>query len=237
MLSKMQELMPIDPPRTVRIRFRKVGKLQYISHLDLQRTMQHCIKRSGIPAWYTKGFNPHYKLVFALPLSVGAESECELLDLRIDRDIADAEILRRFNETVTEELQGLDAWTPTTKFADIAWAKYSVTLSGPVLGDGDAAAAKKLLTTSPLMMIKRSKSGEREVDLVPMIHSVEADGGAGELTLSLMLNAAGADYLNPELVVRALREQLWDGTDDPDLLTWRILREETYFADGLTPFR
>ena len=237
MLSKMQELMPIDPPRTVRIRFRKVGKLQYISHLDLQRTMQHCIKRSGIPAWYTKGFNPHYKLVFALPLSVGAESECELLDLRIDRDIADAEILRRFNETVTEELQGLDAWTPTTKFADIAWAKYSVTLSGPVLGDDDAAAAKKLLTTSPLMMIKRSKSGEREVDLVPMIHSVEADGGAGELTLSLMLNAAGADYLNPELVVRALREQLWDGTDDPDLLTWRILREETYFADGLTPFR
>lgn len=237
MLSKMQELMPIDPPRTVRIRFRKVGKLQYISHLDLQRTMQHCIKRSGIPAWYTKGFNPHYKLVFALPLSVGAESECELLDLRIDRDIADAEILRLFNATVTEELQGLEAYTPTTKFADIAWAKYSVTFRGPVLRDGDAEAAGVLLTTSPLMMIKRSKSGEREVDLVPMIRTVETAGGAGELTLSLMLNAAGADYLNPELVVRALRERLWEGTEDPDLLTWRILREEIYLADGETPFR
>ncbi len=237
MLSKMQELMPIDPPRTVRIRFRKVGKLQYISHLDLQRTMQHCIKRSGIPAWYTKGFNPHYKLVFALPLSVGAESECELLDLRIDREIPDAEILSRFNETVTEELRGLDAWTPTTKFSEIAWAKYSVTLNGPVLRDGDAAAAVKLLTTSPLMMTKRSKSGEREVDLVPMIRAVNAEGGAGELTISLMLNAAGADYLNPELVVRALRERLWDGAEDPDLLTWRILREEIYFADGETPFR
>ncbi len=237
MLSKMQELMPIDPPRTVRIRFRKVGKLQYISHLDLQRTMQHCIKRSGIPAWYTKGFNPHYKLVFALPLSVGAESECELLDLRIDRDIADAEILRRFNATVTEELMGLEAYTPTTKFSDIAWAKYRVTLNGPLLKDGDADAAERLLTTSPLMMIKRSKSGEREVDLVPMIRTVETAGGAGELTLSLMLNAAGADYLNPELVVRALREQLWAGTDDPDLLTWRILREKIYFADGVTPFR
>lgn len=237
MLSKMQELMPIDPPRTVRIRFRKVGKLQYISHLDLQRTMQHCIKRSGIPAWYTKGFNPHYKLVFALPLSVGAESECELLDLRIDREIADEEILRLFNATVTEELQGLEAYTPATKFADIAWAKYSVTFCGPVLQDGDAEAAKQLLTTSPLMMIKRSKSGEREVDLVPMIRTVETAGGAGELTLSLMLNAAGADYLNPELVVRALRERLWEGTEDPDLLTWRILREEIYLADGETPFR
>ena len=237
MLSKMQELMPIDPPRTVRIRFRKVGKLQYISHLDLQRTMQHCIKRSGIPAWYTKGFNPHYKLVFALPLSVGAESECELLDLRIDREIADEEILRLFNSTVTEELQGLEAYTPTTKFADIAWAKYSVTLRGPVLREEDVRYAYAQLTTSPLMMIKRSKSGEREVDLVPMIRTVETTGGAGELNLSLMLNAAGADYLNPELVVRALRERLWEGTEDPDLLTWRILREEIYLADGETPFR
>ncbi|MBQ8396774.1 MAG: DUF2344 domain-containing protein [Clostridia bacterium] len=237
MLSKMQGLTPIDPPRTVRIRFRKVGKLQYISHLDLQRTMQHCIKRSGIPAWYTKGFNPHYKLVFALPLSVGAESECELLDLRIDREISDAEILRRFNETVTEELMGLEAYTPTTKFADIAWAEYCVTLTGAAVADGAAEEVKRMLTTSPLMMVKRSKSGEKEVDLVPMIRSVTAEGGAGELTLRLVLSAAGADYLNPELVVTALRERLWPGVDDPVQLSWRILREQVYCADGVTAFR
>ncbi len=237
MLSKMQGLTPIDPPRTVRIRFRKVGKLQYISHLDLQRTMQHCIKRSGIPAWYTKGFNPHYKLVFALPLSVGAESECELLDLRIDREISDDEILRRFNETVTDELRGLEAYTPTTKFADIAWAEYRVTLSGGAIIDGQAAETRRILTTSPLMMVKRSKSGEREVDLVPMIRAVDAEGGAGELTLRLMLSAAGADYLNPELVVTALRERLWPGVDDPAALNWRILREQVYCADGVTVFR
>ncbi|MBR7184460.1 MAG: TIGR03936 family radical SAM-associated protein [Clostridia bacterium] len=237
MLSKMQGLTPIDPPRTVRIRFRKVGKLQYISHLDLQRTMQHCIKRSGIPAWYTKGFNPHYKLVFALPLPVGAESECELLDLRIDREISDAEILRRFNETVTDELRGLEAYTPTTKFADIAWAEYAVTLTGTAVTDGMAAEAERILTTSPLMMVKRSKSGEREVDLVPMIRSVRAEGGAGELTLRLVLSAAGADYLNPELVVTALRERLWAGVEHPDTLSWRILREQVYCADGQTTFR
>ena len=237
MLSKMQGLTPIDPPRTVRIRFRKVGKLQYISHLDLQRTMQHCIKRSGISAWYTKGFNPHYKLVFALPLSVGAESECELLDLRIDREIADEEILRRFNETVTDELRGLEAYTPTTKFADIAWAEYAVTISGTAVEGSMAAEAEQILTTSPLMMIKRSKSGEREVDLVPMIRSVKAEGGAGEMTLRLVLSAAGADYLNPELVITALRERLWPGVDAPDALSWRILREQIYCADGITVFR
>lgn len=235
MLSKMQELMPIDPPRTVRIRFRKVGNLQYISHLDLQRTMQRCIKRSGIPAWYTKGFNPHYKLVFALPLSVGAESCCELLDLRIDREIADDEILRRFNETVTDELRGLEAYTPTTKFSDITWAGYRIVLRGSGISADAAAAAERRLTTAPLTMLKRSKSGEREVDIIPLIKRVSASGDAGELCLSVVLCAAGADYLNPELVVSALREQL--PQIDTEDLAWTIMRREIYGPDGVTPFR
>lgn len=235
MLSKMQGLTPIDPPRTVRIRFRKVGNLQYISHLDLQRTMQRCIKRSGIPAWYTKGFNPHYKLVFALPLSVGAESVCELLDLRIDREIADDEILRRFNETVTEELGGIEAYTPTTKFSDIVWAGYRIVLRSPAIVPETAAEAERVLTEAPLTMLKRSKSGEREVDIIPLIKRVGVSGGEGELCISAILCVSGADYLNPELVVSALRQKL--PQLDTDDLAYTIMREEIYLADGITPFR
>lgn len=168
---------------------------------------------------------------------MGAESECELLDLRIDRDISNEEILRLFNETVTEELHGLEAYTPETKFADIAWAGYGVTITGTAVAEGVAEAARQVLITSPLTMMKRSKSGEKAVDLVPLIRCAEVSGGAGELTLRLMLSAAGADYLNPELVVTALRERLWPEIDDPEQLSWRILRENMYFADGTTLFR
>ena len=73
-------------PRVVRIKFIKVGSLQYISHLDLQRTMARaCRTKSGL---VYRGFNPHIKLVFAVPLAVGVESICEFLDIRITGDIS-----------------------------------------------------------------------------------------------------------------------------------------------------
>ena len=65
----------LDEPRTLRVRFVKKGNLQYISHLDLQRTFGRVLVRAGLPLWYTKGFNPHIKMVFGMPLPVGAESE------------------------------------------------------------------------------------------------------------------------------------------------------------------
>ena len=50
---------------TVRIWFSKKGEASYISLLDLQRVMGRAIKRSGVPAWYTQGFNPHIYMTFA----------------------------------------------------------------------------------------------------------------------------------------------------------------------------
>ena len=59
---------------TVRIWFSKKGEASYISLLDLQRVMGRAIKRSGVPAWYTQGFNPHIYMTFACPLPLGQES-------------------------------------------------------------------------------------------------------------------------------------------------------------------
>ena len=55
----------------VRLWFQKCGDARYISHLDLSRCMQRALKRSGLPIWYTEGFNPHAYVTFALPLSMG----------------------------------------------------------------------------------------------------------------------------------------------------------------------
>ena len=125
-ISKLEErkrllsLPPLERPVTVRLKFRKVGSLQYISHLDLQRTFHRILVRSNIPMWYTKGFNPHAKLVFGVPLSVGTESMCEMADLRIERKISLEDIVKQMNEQLTDEMYVLDAYYPTTKFADTA---------------------------------------------------------------------------------------------------------------------
>ena len=147
-------------PRTVRLRFRKVGNLQYISHLDLQRTFNRVLVRAGLPLWYTKGFNPHIKMVFGMPLPVGSESECEMLDIRIEREMSEAEIKERLNRELTDELLVLDVYVPSEKFTAIAYAEYEYTI---VTTGADAALAEqveKALVCGNLTVTKKSKSGE-----------------------------------------------------------------------------
>ena len=77
-------MVPTQEITKVRIKFSKVGDLMYISHLDLARTMQRIILRSELDIWYSEGFNPQPKMVFAQPLPTGVESVCELLDIKLN---------------------------------------------------------------------------------------------------------------------------------------------------------
>ena len=65
----------------VRAIFEKTGRSKYISHLDLNRCMLRTFRRSGLPIWYTEGFNPHLYYAFALALSLGFESSCEIFGI------------------------------------------------------------------------------------------------------------------------------------------------------------
>ena len=205
--KKILALPELVPPKTVRLKFRKVGKLQYISHLDLQRTFMRVITRSCIPAWYTKGFNPHAKLVFSTPLGVGAESECELLDIRIDRDMPLEEIKDRLNAELTDELRITDAYFPKNDFLDIAYADYEILIHTSSLASDTAENIKSVLSHSPLMMVKKTKSGEKEIDIIPMIASVNAELCGDNVMIRATLKASSTEYLNPELLISALREK------------------------------
>ena len=78
--------------KSVRIVFSKTGRAKYVSHLDLVRAMTRAVRRADIPLWYTEGFNPRPKLVFASPLSVGCGSACEIMDIRVLPEVTDEEI-------------------------------------------------------------------------------------------------------------------------------------------------
>ena len=239
MLSQDKMNYPkLSEPRTVRVKFRKVGNLQYISHLDLQRTVSRVLVRAGIPMWYTQGFNPHAKIVFGLPLSVGAQSECEYLDLRIDRDMPCDEIKTRLNRVLTDELCVLDAYiAPKSAFADIVWAEYDIRIRTECLTQDLADEMQTYLTTSPLMMDKKSKSGIRQVDITTLIRSLHAAVEDGELRVAATLCVSGADYLNPEYLIRALRDKFGILPEGDVVSEYSILRTKVYLADGETEFR
>ena len=223
--SKKLSRPMLDTPETVRIKFCKVGTLQFISHLDLQRTFHRVLVRAGIPMWYTKGFNPHAKLVFGVPLSVGTESMCEMADLKIERKISLEEIKNQLNEHLTDEMYVLEAYYPTTKFADVSYADYTVTLNSEEIGaDSEKAAAQ--LFASPIMMIKKSKSGEKEVDITTFIKKISFSAQNGVMTINAILSAGSTENLNPEYIVTALKNSGIFGKDSD--CSYRIMRNRVY---------
>ena len=238
--SDLTKWKKLDTPKTVRIKFRKVGDLQYISHLDLQRTIARVLVRANIPMWYTQGFNPHAKVIFGLPLSVGTESECEFIDLRIDRDIPPEDIKKQLNCELTDEMQILEAYEPTSKFQDVAWAKYEICLRFPSASATVAQELQALYTTSPLNMTKKSKSGDKEIDVCTMIRKINTvynEDRPSEIRISAILSAGNAEHLNPELLIKAAKDRLGILCGNPAEESYTILRTHVYTADGVTEFR
>ncbi|MBE6593978.1 MAG: DUF2344 domain-containing protein [Ruminococcaceae bacterium] len=236
--KRVKALPELEPPRTVRLKFCKFGTLQYISHLDLQTAFNRIINRACLPVWYTKGFNPHIKLVFSTPLSVGTESVCEYLDIRIDREMSCEEIKDRLNAEMTDEFYITEAYLPENDFCDIGWASYEISIHTDGASEELAQKAKKLLTTSPLVLTKKSKSGEKEVDIIPFIKSISAeyDAKKDSVDIKTTVKASSTEYLNPELIVTGLRKYLGVLSGDPVTEYYSIMRT-AIFKEDMTEFR
>ena len=209
-MVQVQETKPKLPTRPVRFAFSKTGVLQYISHLDLQRTMAHAIIRAGIPVWYTEGYNPKPRLQFSTPLSIGTESRYELMDLRIvlpdeNAPMPDLTAMKdALNVTLPDELNVFDAYEPSSKFADIEFSAYTVRIEEEEPDESKLEACRRVLTSSPLVVLKRTKSGEKDTDISPMIRTLSVAREGNEIVLSMILTASSASFLNPEYVVTAL---------------------------------
>jgi len=225
MLSDREiEALPTLPePLTVRLRFVKTGPLQYISHLDLQRTFGRILSRARLPLWYTQGFNPHPKLVFALPLSIGCESECELADVKLVKKLPAEEIRERMCRASVPNLTFTGCTFPERKFSDIAFASYRITF--PAREGADADGINRFLASSPIIMTKRTKSGEKETDISALIKSAAAVRDGDCFIIDAVLAASEGNTLNPELLLGALRRafSIPDPEDDVRILRRGLL--------------
>ena len=225
-------MVQVNEKITLRVKFRKTGSLQYISHLDLVRTMNKIIVRAKLPLWYTEGFNPKPKMAFAAPLSIGTESFCEYMDLRLTERMDPEEALRRLNVNMTSEMQAIEAYYPETKFTDLKWLSYTILIKT----DGaDAALAKRceeIILGDRLEVLKNTKSGEATVDIRPLIRSAEAVSEGECIRLSCILSADPSSFLNPEYVIKALRSGAGI-LSNPDLTAeyYSILRERAFDAE------
>ena len=237
---------PLLPePKFIRFKFRKVGNLQFISHLDLQKAMAKVLVRAKAPLWYTKGFNPHAKLIFALPLSVGAQSECEYLDVRVDRAIPPLELMEHINFELTEELRFLDAYYPETKLEDIYWAEYDFEIRTAGADENLAHEVEKLLCGEQIIILKKAKDKYKniffkEVDIAPYVREVKVELDNGSIKINAKLSASinqTHPHINPENIVTMLKDKLGILSGDVMAEGYDIMRTRIYFEDGKTDFR
>ena len=205
--KKISDYPLLETPVTVRLCFCKKGALQYISHLDLQRTFQRILSRAELPLWYTQGFNPHPKLVFGLPLPIGCESVCEMADIKLTRDMPAEDILSRLHRATVSELDFFDCYVAEKKFADIDSALYEYIID--YNGDGEMVEKiSRVLSNSPLCVMKHTKSGEKEVDIFPLIKKCEVSATEGKIVIKALLAAGSRENLSPEYLLEALRKRL-----------------------------
>lgn len=232
-----QTMKSLEKPVFIRFKLVKIGSLQFISHLDLHRTVNRAIIRAGIPAWYSKGFNPHTKLVFATPLSVGSQSRCEYLDVRVDREIEPQVAMERLNaELASDELYFVEAYFPTTSFTDIVWSEYVIEIFNEGMSGDAANAVNELFACPKILMMKRSKAGDREVNIIPYIKRLKAKFEGDKLVINTTLSANSQNYLNPELIVSAIRRELGILHEDATKDLYSVMRINVLCDDGETPF-
>lgn len=189
--------------REVRLRFSKTGQAKYISHLDTNRVFSRALARAKINLWYTQGFNPRPYMSFSLPLSLGVESYCENVDLRILDDLTDEEIKERMNNALPHGIRIVDVYEDFMDCHDIVYSDYVYKFE---FKDNETALEKinAVLESDEILAQKKAKQGKRrilkETDIKQFIVKYNASIRDNNIVLNIRLLAGPDKNLNPTLL-------------------------------------
>ena len=117
----------------IRITFVKQGALRYTGHLDLHKLWERAARRAELPLAYSQGFHPQPKMNMAAALPLGFSSRCEVMDMKLERDISLEDLPARLNTTLPSglqvvEVEQVDERAPALQ-TQVASAEYEVTLT------------------------------------------------------------------------------------------------------------
>ena len=190
--------------------FEKTGNAVWISHLDLMRVFQRSFKRAGLPLTHTQGFNPRPSVSIALPMSVGVESRCELLDFDLEGDpVPNEEICQRLNQALVEGVRVLRVYDNGTKLKHLCYLSCEVELE---YDNGIPAQAheeiSRLFAREAVTVEKKNKNGTRQENIIPMIKRLEIAPKDGNTLVLRGLVCCQNPTLNPMQLCTAIEVYL-----------------------------
>ena len=214
----------------VRIKFSKEGPVRFIGHLDIMRYFQKAIRIAGIDIAYSTGFSPHQIMSFASPLSVGHESCGEYFDVELNSITDTEDIKMRLNQTMAEGIQILQVAvldeTEGNAMASVAAADYLISFRDSVsLPDDWKEKLTAFYEKDKIPVIKKTKKGEREIDLKETIYQLEIR----EDQVYMLLDAGSGSNMKPGFVLETFCTA--ENISLPEY-PFRVRRLETYKRTG-----
>lgn len=216
----------------LRMRFAKTGRAVYISHLDLMRTLTRCFLRAECRLKYSEGFNPHPQISIALPLSVGCESVCEIMDFKMLEEMPPEEILKRLSVQMPEGIEVLEIYESERKEKELKWLKISGVFEYDERpAEEMAMRLNEFFAAESIVITKKTKRGVGESDIRPAIKEICFEASGADVVLCATISAQ-EPTLNPELIADSLRQLAPDIA--PDFAKFRRLE---VFDENMQAFR
>ena len=187
----------------IRMKFKKHGCMKFIGHLDIMRYFQKAIRRADIDIAYSEGFSPHMIMSFAAPLGVGLTSEGEYVDLQVNSCVSSKAAVDALNSVMVDgmEVVSFKLLPETVKnaMASVAAADYFVNFREGYAPENWEEKFMAFLQKEEMLIVKKTKRSEAEVDLKPMLYKAEIrDGG-----IFMQVACGSVNNLKPELVMEA----------------------------------
>ena len=187
--------------------FEKSERIRHIGHLDIQRSVQRGLRRSGLPVAYSQGFNPHILITFASALSTGACGKREIMDVTMAEDTDADEFLIRMNRAMPPEMQLSEARAVDNKHPSLMGmvraAVYDLTIRDAEQGEKLVAAIPEMMSKEQVAAMRKTKTRLTEVDIKPLILGISGNGN--HIRATLILNEQ--ESCKPQMLLDALKEQ------------------------------
>ena len=191
----------------IRMKFKKHGCMKFIGHLDIMRYFQKAIRRADIDIAYSEGFSPHMIMSFAAPLGVGLTSEGEYVDLQVNSCASSKAAVDALNSVMVDgmEVVSFKLLPETVKnaMASVAAADYFVNFREGYAPENWEEKFMAFLQKEEMLIVKKTKRSEAEVDLKPMLYKAEVkDSG-----IFMQVACGSVNNLKPELVMEAFAKE------------------------------
>lgn len=218
----------------IRIKFRKYGTMKFIGHLDVMRYFQKAVRRADVDIRYSEGFSPHQIMSFASPLGVGLTSNGEYVDIEVLSTGNSHEMTSRLNQTMSEGFEVVSYRelpdTAANAMSIVAAADYSLSFRPEYIPEGQTPgqwfkALVDFYKKPSVMIMKKTKRGQAELDLKPLIYELEVRGEEKDAVLFMKISTGSSSNIKPELVLDAYFDSL--GTERPPF-AFMVQREEVY---------